>query len=188
MKMIDVTADEKIIRQTAQVLCDGFKNSGVNCWTTLESATEEVHESLGEGRISRIAIDASENVLGWIGGISEYDGEVWELHPLVVHPAYRKQGIGRALVEDFERQVAFRGGATIRVGTDDEDNRTSLGGVDLYTDVLGHLSSIKNLREHPFEFYQKLGYVITGVVPDANGFGKPDILMAKRIVSSRAKT
>jgi hypothetical protein len=26
-----------------------------------------------------------------------------------------------------------------------------------------------------------MGYTITGVVPDANGIGKPDILMSKRI-------
>jgi len=37
------------------------------------------------------------------------------------------------------------------------------------------------VKGHPFEFYQKQGYVITGVVPDANGVGKPDILMSKRV-------
>jgi hypothetical protein len=26
-----------------------------------------------------------------------------------------------------------------------------------------------------------MGYVITGVVPDANGRGKPDIIMSKRV-------
>jgi aminoglycoside 6'-N-acetyltransferase I len=40
---------------------------------------------------------------------------------------------------------------------------------------------IRNFKNHPFEFYQKLGYVITGVVIDANGVGKPDILMSKSI-------
>jgi len=40
---------------------------------------------------------------------------------------------------------------------------------------------IKNLQQHPFEFYQLLGFEIVGLVPDANGFGKPDILMAKRV-------
>lgn len=182
MKIVNLTNDEQLIGQTAGLLIDGFRKSGTDFWTTAESAVAEVRESLGENRISRIAIGENESVLGWIGGIEEYDGHIWELHPLVVRPDQQRKGLGRALVEDFEKQVKKRGGAVaIRVGTDDENNRTSLGGVDLYPDVLKHLTEIKNLREHPFEFYQKLGYIITGVVPDANGFGKPDILMTKRI-------
>jgi aminoglycoside 6'-N-acetyltransferase I len=51
----------------------------------------------------------------------------------------------------------------------------------LYQETWKKIHEIKNLRRHPYEFYQKMGYVITGVVPDANGVGKPDILMAKRI-------
>jgi aminoglycoside 6'-N-acetyltransferase I len=46
---------------------------------------------------------------------------------------------------------------------------------------LAPLQTIGNLRRHPYEFYQKLGYVIVGVIPDTNGFGKPDIFMAKRV-------
>ena len=34
---------------------------------------------------------------------------------------------------------------------------------------------------HPFAFYRKLGFVLAGVLPDANGRGKPDIFMAKRL-------
>jgi aminoglycoside 6'-N-acetyltransferase I len=37
------------------------------------------------------------------------------------------------------------------------------------------------LRGHPYEFYQKMGFAIVGVMPDANGIGKPDIYMAKRL-------
>lgn len=29
------------------------------------------------------------------------------------------------------------------------------------------------------EFYQKMGFAIVGVMPDANGIGKPDIYIAK---------
>jgi aminoglycoside 6'-N-acetyltransferase I len=73
------------------------------------------------------------------------------------------------------------------VGTDDEDNLTSLGGIDLYPNPLDHLSRIENLRGHPYEFYRKLGFVIVGVMPDANGFGKPDIYMAKRLVRRKGR-
>ena len=46
---------------------------------------------------------------------------------------------------------------------------------------LGMLPGLRTWRDHPFEFYQKLGFVIVGVMPDANGLGKPDIFMAKRL-------
>ena len=42
-------------------------------------------------------------------------------------------------------------------------------------------AEIKNLKGHPYEFYQKVGFVLVGVIPDANGPGKPDIVMAKRV-------
>ena len=74
-----------------------------------------------------------------------------------------------------------QGGINIFLGTDDEDYMTSLAGTDLYPNVAEHIINIKNLRKHPYEFYKKMGYMIVGVIPDANGFGKPDIWMAKRI-------
>jgi aminoglycoside 6'-N-acetyltransferase I len=58
---------------------------------------------------------------------------------------------------------------------------TSLAGEDLYPDPLLKLAAIRNPGRHPYEFYQRLGYALAGVVPDANGFGKPDILMTKRV-------
>ena len=126
-------------------------------------------------------MDDSGRVLGWIGGIREYRGNVWELHPLAVKPEFQRRGIGRALVKDLEERVRERGGFTIRVGTDDKDDMTTVGGIDLYPDVLGNLARIENIKEHPYEFYSKLGFVIVGAMPDANGPGKPDILMAKRV-------
>jgi hypothetical protein len=42
-------------------------------------------------------------------------------------------------------------------------------------------TKIQNLARHPFEFYRKVGFAIVGLLPDANGFGKPDIFMAKRV-------
>ena len=84
---------------------------------------------------------------------------------------------------DLEARVREQGGITIYLGTDDEDNMTSLSNVDLYPNVVEHIAQIRNLRRHPYKFYQKLGYVVVGVIPDANGLGRPDIIMAKRVRS-----
>jgi aminoglycoside 6'-N-acetyltransferase I len=173
--------NDRLIQHAAQMLVDAFRKHWPDAWPTLEEGLEEVQEMLQSERICRIAIDENGNLLGIIGGISDYDGLVWELHPLAVQPSLQGHGIGRALVEDFEEQVRSKGGLTITLGSDDEDGMTSLSGVDLYENLWEKIRDIRNLKDHPFEFYQKLGYTITGVVPDANGIGKPDILMSKRV-------
>ena len=100
----------------------------------------------------------------------------------MVRVSQQGKGIGRALVADLEERVSERGGLNITLGTDDETQQTTLAGVDLFPHVWEHVTKIKNLKRHPYEFYQKQGYVIVGVMPDANGLGKPDILMAKSVV------
>jgi aminoglycoside 6'-N-acetyltransferase I len=183
MQITDLdTNNELIITQIAQMLVDAFREHWPDAWPTLEDAIKEVRESFELDRITRVAIDDQGNALGWIGGISQYDGNVWELHPLVVRPDLQGKGIGRALVADLENQVRERGGLTLILGSDDQDNMTTLSDVDLYSNLPERIANIRNLRRHPYEFYQKLGFVIVGVVPDANGLGKPDIIMAKRLV------
>jgi aminoglycoside 6'-N-acetyltransferase I len=179
--IVDVPGDPEVIGRIAELLVEGFSDTGSAAWKTLDEAIADVAESLQPGRISRMAVDDAGEVLGWIGGLEAYEGNVWELHPLVVRRDRRREGIGRQLVADLEAQVAMRGGHTVLLGTDDENGRTSLGGVDVYPDVLSKLQAIANRAGHPFEFYRRLGYEIVGMVPDANGFGKPDILMAKRV-------
>ncbi len=173
--------DEDLKKQMAQLLVDAFHEHWSAAWSTLDEGMEEVREMLEAERICRVALDEDGNLLGMIGGIPEYDGKVWELHPLAIQPHAQGQGIGRALIVDFEEQVRQRGGLTVMLGTDDEDGMTSLSNVDLYDDLWGKIANIRNLKGHPYEFYQRMGYVITGVVPDANGPGKPDILMSKRV-------
>ena len=182
MKIITLSlSDKSIVHQAAQLMVDAFREHWPNAWPTLKDGLEEVNEMLEAGRICRAAIDDNEKLLGIIGGIPQYDGHVWELHPLAVQPSIQGRGIGRSLVEDLEDQVRQHGGLTITLGTDDEDEMTSLSKVDLYENTWEKIQTIRNLKRHPFEFYQKMGFVITGVMPDANGRGKPDILMSKRV-------
>jgi len=182
MKIISLHPDQnQLIQQAAQILMDAFQTHAPGAWPTLETGIAEVHEMLAADRILRMALDSEGDVLGWIGGIPQYAGHVYELHPLVVKPDQQGKGIGRLLVLDFEEQVRSRGALTIMLGTDDEDNQTSLSNVDLFSETWRKIADISNLNRHPFEFYQKMGYIITGVIPDANGSGKPDIIMSKRI-------
>jgi aminoglycoside 6'-N-acetyltransferase I len=168
--------------QAAEILTLAFRTHWPGSWETIEDGREEVAEMLAEDRILLAAVDGDGRVLGWIGGIPEYDGNVWELHPLAVHPDFQGQGIGKALVAAFEAEVKSRGGLTIQLGTDDEDGSTSLSGTDLYEDTYRKMAELVNHSDHPVTFYQKLGYKLIGVMPDANGIGKPDLIMGKRVV------
>ena len=47
------------------------------------------------------------------------------------------------------------------------------------TGYIGYI--LLSLAMHPYSFYQQQGYSIIGVMPDANGRGKPDIIMGKRV-------
>ena len=167
--------------QAAALLVEGFAKHWPDAWPDLDAAAATVQECLAAGRICRAAVDADANVIGWSAAEPIYHGNVWELNVLVVQQARQRQGIGAALLSDMESEVCDRGGLTIWLGSDDEDNMTSLAGADLYPDPLWHLARIANFKGHPYEFYQKMGFAIAGVLPDANGPGKPDIFLAKPV-------
>lgn len=89
-----------------------------------------------------MVVDNDRLVSGWISRIRKYDGHSWELHRLVAKPFFRNQGIGKALVAAFEEQERELGGTTIYLGTDDENYRRTISGIDLYPDVLEKLFKI----------------------------------------------
>ena len=177
--IVDLTPSRpELLEQAAELLVDRMPEG----WPTLDEARAHVREMLDPARIARGFV-RGHRLLGWVGGMEHYPNHVWELHPLVVHRDHERRGVARALVADLEQRVRDLGIHTLYLGTDDELGLTSLGGVDLYPDVLRHLADLKNLRDHPVGFYLRLGYSVIGVMPDANGFGKPDIMMARRLVS-----
>lgn len=183
MKIVTVKrGDSELLQAAAGVMAEGFARNPFYIQDR-ESALEELIELLDRGAALRAALSDEGELIGLIAGTSAYDGNVWELHPLVVRPDRRGHGIGRALVQDLESLARESGAQTLWLGTDDETNQTSLANQDLYPEPLERLRAIRNHNGHPFEFYQKCGFALVGVLPDANGFGKPDIFMAKRIAN-----
>ena len=171
--------NEALRSQAAELLVEAFPHE--NGWPTLALALEEVDEALAPGRCCRAALDEDGRLLGWIGAMPGYRGRVWELHPLVVRANARGHGIGRELTRDLEGALAAKGALTLWVGTDDDRGETSLAGVEVYPAPLEHLRALCAPTSHPLGFYLRLGFVLSGVVPDANGRGLPGILLARRL-------
>ena len=175
------SSSNDIKKQAAKILFEASKSVTNSSWNTIEAAEIEVLKCCNE---EYIAIDYIQNdkLVGWIGLRPLYDNFTWELHPIMVKPELQKQKIGTRLLNEIERIAKKRNILNIILGTDDEFGKTSLSKIDLYTSNIFHeIENIKNLDNHPFEFYKKNGYKIIGVVPDANGLNKPDILMGKRL-------
>lgn len=167
-------------QRVASLLHEGFAEFPSGAWPDIDAARREVELSLGEGRLSIIAVE-DDDIAGWIGGIARYGVITWELHPLVVKKSRRGLGIGTMLVRELEGVVREAGGMNIYLGTDDEYGRTSLSGIELYPGAAEKLASLNDTGHHPFAFYRKAGYEVVGIIPHANGFGRPDIIMAKLI-------
>lgn len=127
-----------------------------------------------------------ERLVGWIGAIRTYS-HGWEIHPLVVAPDRQRCGIGSALLAALEARARSAGVLTLFLGSDDDYGGTTLFGRDLWPDVVGHVAAIQvTTRGHALTFYRRHGYRIVGLLPDVNGAGRPDIMLAKRLGEATA--
>ncbi|SEO07945.1 aminoglycoside 6'-N-acetyltransferase I [Amphibacillus marinus] len=174
MEIIELTADSVYLDQVAELLRETFPQM------YLQTAEDQIQYLLRESNMGFIAIK-DKQVIGLIGALPQYGQSGWELHPLAVAYNHRLQGIGTKLVEKLEEELIKKGGITLYLGADDVFSQTSLANVNLYQNLFDHVKAIRNLKNHPYSFYEKIGFQIVGVIPDANGVGKPDIWMAKRI-------
>ena len=182
MKIVDMkTLDKSQLKQAAQMLCDELTIG----WPTFADAMDEIEMLLNdedEPDALFLATVQDGEVVGWGGMLPEYNGNVYELHPLVVRHDQQGKGIGGKLLAAIEEAAKAKGGITLYLGADDEapGGETSFANVDLYDDLPTRISEFKP-GTHQTAFYLKHGYTVVGVVPDANGKGKPDIMMAKAL-------
>ena len=175
--LAELTTDQ--LAEAAQVIRDALAHMP-DTWDKPGEAEAEIDTFFtNEDRRAWVALDGRV-VVGLIGRVHTHS-HAWELHPLVVDPQHQRTGIGTRLVEHLESEAKAAGILTIWLGSDDTYGGTNLFGRDIFLDVLTAAANIEEASGHPFQFYQKLGYAVVGLLPDANGFGQPDILMGKRI-------
>ena len=68
--IVDLTSDRTdLIELAAVLLRDAFRRRTQD-WQDLDSTREEVLASLAPEKISRVLLDDSGTVLGWVGGIA----------------------------------------------------------------------------------------------------------------------
>ena len=163
--------------QAAKILISAFGEIG-SAWPDMKSAMMEVEECVDLPNAC-VGLCDGDRLLGWAGLRPMYE-KTWEMHPLVVAPDAQGKGVGRLLVAEIEREAKARALIGIALGSDDEHFRTSLSQVDIdEANIFDQLRGIRNLAGHPYEFYKKCGYMIVGMIPNANGKRKPDIWMWK---------
>ena len=173
------TLDPRQREEAAHVLRDALTPISI-AYRQIEDATAEVDTLFKDPERFGFAAVEHGHVVGWVGAIRTYD-HGWELHPLCVHPNHQRRGLGRLLVRALEDAARAENVCTLYLGADDEFQGTTAWGVDLFPDLASYIRSIAVTTDHPLAFYRKLGFAVVGLLPDVNGPGKPDILLAKRI-------
>jgi len=86
-----------------------------------------------------------------------------------------------AVLEAVERMAEQADVRTLSIGSDDEVDATSLNQIDLYSALPECLNHVESSEDPPHGFYTRQGFKVAGVLPDANGPGRPDIFFARRV-------
>lgn len=165
------------INQCAKLLNEELSNG----WETVNEAMIEIEDLLkSDGYFYALILD--EILLGWGGILPSYHGNVYEIHPMVIKSSFQNKGYGGLLIKHLEDKARSLGGLTIYAASDDEfdDRKSSLRDVDGYNEIYDKMKTFDPLN-HPARFYMKNGYQLIGIMPDANGIGKHDLILGKKL-------
>ena len=172
------TKDREVVERLASITFEAFKENAPDWIPTIDLARNQVLRADASGRLGRV-IRRQGQIVGWIGLIKgQY---VWEIHPIAVAIDSQYMGVGHALVEDAIRLAKEGGALTLFAGTSDEVGTTNLFGGDLYENPVESIRNMEAIGRNPYKFWENAGFKVVGLMPDAEGLGKPGIHLARRL-------
>lgn len=133
-----------------------------------------------------VALNLAGEVCGVAGAAPHRSSALLRLYPLVVDPPFQRRGVGRALLGALESGAEARGMTTLLIALEDEAGLTSLSGRSLFPDPLAPMTRFVPPASHPSAFLKRMGFALTGVLPEAAGPGRPEIWFAKSLASRPA--
>jgi aminoglycoside 6'-N-acetyltransferase I len=173
--------DSILVDELARLTYKAFKTHAPDWLPTTADARRRVLQAAAPDRINRVLLNPHAKPLGWIGVTPINHGRIWEIHPLAIAPAEQGKGYGSMLVNEIEWLAQLHGVLGLLVGTSDETGATPLYGVDLYQNPCELLNRLTCAEQHAVTFWRKVGFTVVGVLPDAEGRGRPGITLAKRV-------
>ena len=178
-QLIDLNiADEALVERLAAITFKAFQKPAPGWLPDIDAARRQVVDAGSAGRLGRVLVDDGVPQ-GWIGIIRRR--YLWEIHPIAVAKDAQGKGTGTALVEDAAQLAKKAGALTLYASTSDETGATNLSGADLYDNPSSAIANIQAHARTPYRFWQNVGFTVVGLLPDAEGAGKPAIHLARRV-------
>lgn len=176
MKLKELTIFNKYAKACAEILRQTYPED----YDAPQSKETILHLLKGKNRL--FIAEESERVIAFVGVLRHVFPYAYQIEPLIVKEPFRGQGVGGRLLELIEFKLKDEGVRTLFITGPDTTGETSLYNKDLFDGegIVHHLSTVDYGHE-ALSFYTKRGYQVSGVIPEANGAGKPEIMLAKRI-------
>jgi aminoglycoside 6'-N-acetyltransferase I len=176
-------ADEMRLNEAASVLYRAASRF-TSAFPAPEAALGELIElTRHPGSLMFVALNLGGEVCGLAAASPRAASSVLVIRALTVDPPFQRRGVGRALLRRLETAALRSGFTTMTIALEDEAGLTSLAGRSLFPDPLAPMTRFIPPAAHPSAFLKRLGFALSGVIPEAAGPGRPELWFAKPLIS-----
>lgn len=174
-------ADELRLDEAAYVLYRAASRFSSALPTPEAALGELLDVSRTTDAITFVALNLAGEVCGLASASPYRSSAMLRMQLLVVDPPFQRRGVGRTLLRTVEEAGRELGMSTLMIALDDEAGLTPLAGRSLFPDPLAPMTKFVPPAAHPSTFLKRMGYALTGVLPEAAGPGRPELWFARSL-------